>query len=327
MLKRADLIANQALREEKAVGCLVGLAVGDALGDLGRKDEYRKQYGIITELVGNSTSTDDTEFALLTARTLLDCGGNLTTEAVVSSWQTYILDSGGVQERGGQPLYGAVANLRRGILPPLSGRDNVGNYDDGAAMRIAPIGIVCAGQPDRAAAMAEIEAQISHYADGIWAAQAIAASVAVAMVTGSVEEIIGAGLQRIPADSWLGRAMARAMGVCEEAVTIERAWTRLHTDLWTPSHAASAEAIPQIYSIFRLTQGDFAKAMFWGGNFGRDADTIGAVLGALCGARHGLSVIPATWIEMVRRPTGVCLRFAANEDIVEVAKELAKLIT
>jgi ADP-ribosylglycohydrolase len=327
MLRRADLIACQSLREDKALGCLLGLAVGDALGDLGRKDEYRKQYGIITELIGNSGSTDDTEFALLTARTLLDCGGNLTTEAVVRSWQNYILDGGGVLERGGQPLYGAVANLRRGILPPLSGRDNVGNYDDGAAMRIAPIGIVCAGEPERAAVMAEIEAQISHYADGIWAAQAVAASVAVAMVEGSVAEIIEAGLRQIPSDSWLGRAMARAMAICDEAGSIERAWTRLHTELWTPSHSASAEAIPQIYSVFRLTGGDFGKAMFWGGNFGRDADTISAVLGALCGARQGLAVIPPTWIEVVRRPTGVCLKFAANEDIVEVARGLAKLIT
>jgi ADP-ribosylglycohydrolase len=121
--------------------------------------------------------------------------------------------------------------------------------------------------------------------------------------------------------------MARAMAICDEAGSIERAWTRLHTELWTPSHSASAEAIPQIYSVFRLTGGDFGKAMFWGGNFGRDADTISAVLGALCGARQGLAVIPPTWIEVVRRPTGVCLKFAANEDIVEVARGLAKLIT
>ncbi len=182
MITQTELIENQKLRQDCALGSLIGLAVGDALGDLGRNDEIRQRYGIVTNLFENSQSTDDTEFAVLTARTLIDCGGNLTTEAVVASWRKRILDQGGVVDRGGMPLYGAVANLQRGALPPLSGKDNVANYDDGAAMRIAPIGIICAGDPGRAAALAKIEAEISHYADGIWAAQAVAASIAVAMV-------------------------------------------------------------------------------------------------------------------------------------------------
>jgi len=326
MITRAELIAQRTLCQERALGSLVGLAVGDALGDLGRKDEYRKRYGIVTNLYDNAKSTDDTEFALLTARTLLDCGGNLTTDALLCSWRKRILDQGGVFDRGGQPLYGAVANLQRGIQPPLSGRDNVANYDDGAAMRIAPIGIVCAGEPQRAAALAEIEAQISHHADGIWAAQAVAASVAVAMVGASVDEIVQTGIAQIPEDSWLGRALARALRICDEERTIENAWERLHTELWTPSHSASPEAIPQIYALFRLTDGDFRRGMFWACNFGRDADTLGAVVGAMSGARNGIGVIPPTWVEAVRRPAGVCLKFAAHEDIVDLAQQLADLI-
>lgn len=326
MITRAELIRNRNLCEAKALGSLIGLAVGDALGDLGRKDEYRKRYGIITNLYEDAKSTDDTEFALLTARTLLDCHGNLTTDAVVRAWQHYIIANGGVFERGGMPQYGAVANLKRGMLPPLSGRDNVANYDVGAAMRVAPIGIVCAGDVKRAVDLAEIDAQISHSADGIWAAQAVAASIAVAMVDASVDEIVQTGIAQIPADSWLGRAMARAMKICDEERTIENAWERLHTELWTPSHSASAEAIPQIYALVRLTEGDFERGMFWACNFGRDADTLGAVVGAVSGALHGIGAIPQTWVEAVRRPAGVCLKFTAQEDLVDLAKQLADLI-
>lgn len=326
MITRERLINDKKLREDKAMGCLVGLAIGDALGDLGRSDPYRQRYGIVTNLYAGAKSTDDTEFALLTARTLIDNDGDLTPETQLASWKKYILDQGGVYERGGRPLYGAVENLKRGMVPPLSGQDNVANNDDGAAMRIAPIGIVCAGEPERAAAMAEIEAQISHDKDGIWAAQAVAAGVAVAMVDGSTDEIIRAGLNYIPDDSWLGRSMARAMAICDEAGTIENAWERLHTELWTPSHSVSPEAIPQIYALFRLTDGDFRRAMFWGGNFGRDADTIGAVLGALCGAKHGFRIIPDGWVDKVQQAAGVCLKFAAQENIPALAKELAALI-
>jgi len=326
MITREALIEDRELCRQKALGSLLGLAVGDALGDLGRSDAYRQRYGIVTSLYAGASSTDDTEFALLTARTLIDNDGELTTDILLQSWQKYILDQGGVFERGGRPLYGAVANLQRGVRPPLSGMDNVANNDDGAAMRIAPIGIICAGDPERAVALAEIEAQISHHADGVWAAQAVAASVAVAMVDGSSEQILEAGLRVIPTDSWLGRSMARTMQICDQEGCIENAWERLHTELWTPSHSTSAEAIPQIYAIFRLIDGDFRRGMFWGGNFGRDADTIGAVLGALSGARHGVSVIPADWIERAKRPQGVCLKFAAEEDISHVALQLAALI-
>lgn len=326
MITRAELANNRELCEDKALGCLIGLAVGDAFGDIGRNDAYRQRYGIITNLYADAKSTDDTEFAVLTARTLIDCQGDLTPEVLLGSWRKYILERGGVYERGGRPLYGAIENLKRGIKPPLSGVDNVANYDDGAAMRVAPIGVACAGDPERAAAMAEIEAQISHHADGIWAAQAVAASVAVAMVDGSTEEIIEAGLRTIPEDSWLGRAMQRANCICDQEGTIENAWERLHTELWTPSHSASPEAVPQIYAVFRLTDGDFRQGMFWGGNFGRDADTIGAVVGALSGAKLGARAIPRDWVTKVRRPAGVCLKFAAREDIPKVAMQLAKLI-
>jgi ADP-ribosylglycohydrolase len=299
--------------------------VGDAFGDLGRSDLYRQRYGIVTNLYAGAKSTDDTEFAVLTARTLLDCNGALTSAAVVRSWQTYILDQGGIYERAGKPQHGAVENLKRGMLPPISGKDNVGNLDDGAAMRIAPIGIVWAGDPDRAAAMAEIEARISHDADGVWAAQAVAASVAVALAGGTVDEVLRAGCDQIPGDSWLGRAMARALAICDRAGTMENAWEDLHNELWTPAHSISAEAIPQLYAVYRLVAGDLRQAMFWGGNFGRDADTICAVLGALCGASGGQRIIPQTWSDLVRRPSGVCLKFTANHDIVDLAIQLADL--
>lgn len=327
MLARQQLRRDQSLRERKAIGCLVGLAVGDALGDLGRDDAHRKRYGLATELYRNAKSTDDTEFALLTARTLIDCQGDLTTDAVVRAWQRYILDQGGVFERGGQPLYGAVANLQRGVLPPLSGRDNVAHYDDGAAMRIAPVGIVCAGDPQRAAQLATIDAEISHYADGIWAAQAIAAAVAVAMVDGTTEQILSAATNQIPEDSWLGRSLQRAMQICDAATQMEDAWEPLHSQLWTPSHSAAAEAIPQALAIVRMADNDFRRGLFWAANFGRDADTISAVVGALAGARHGSDVIPEQWVDVVRRPSGVCLRFAAQEDIPDLARRLANLIS
>lgn len=317
---------NRQTLLERARGCLIGLACGDAMGDLGRNDTYRRRYGIVTNIYSDARSTDDTEFALLVARILLDCGGRLDRQAVLDGWKKYILGQGGMFDRGGAPLYGAVENLRRGLLPPFSGEYNVANVDDGAAMRVAAIGIVNAGKPSRAAAEAEIDAQISHARDGIWAAQAVAASIATAMTGAPVDEIIASGTSYIPSGSWLGYCMDKALDYCARAERIEDIWEALHSELWTPSHSSAAEAIPQAYAVYKMTQGDLQSGMMWACNFGRDADTIGAVVGALIGARSGIGIFPENWIEQVRRPAGVCLRFAAQEDVLRLAGELVELI-
>ena len=324
--KQTFTVEQRAELVDRATGCLLGLAVGDAFGDLGRSPEHRQRYGMVTDMAEGARSTDDTEFAVLTAQTLIDCGGKLDSDAVLAAWEKYILGQGGMFDRGGKPLYGAVANLARGIHPPLSGQDNVQNDDDGAAMRIAPVGIVCPGQPERAASLAEIEAQISHSRDGIWAAQAVAASIAVAMDGGSVEEIINAGCQVIPPESWLGRAMSRAMRICDDSPDIITAYHPLHEQLWTPVHSMAAEAVPQAYAVFRLTRGEFRSGMIWAGNFGRDADTISALVGAMSGALHGSEVIPAEWADKVDQPAGVCLRFAAQKSMRSLAGQLIDLI-
>lgn len=113
---------------------------------------------------------------MLTARALLDTNGALTPDAAASIWRRYILDRGGAKKRAGRPLYGAIENLSRGMQPPLTGRYNIMNIDDGAAMRASPHGILWAGDPERAAASAAADACVSHDVDGIWAAQAIAAA-------------------------------------------------------------------------------------------------------------------------------------------------------
>lgn len=309
----------------RAMGCLLGLAVGDALGDAGRSEVLRNRYGIVTELFEGISGTDDTEFAILTARALLDCGGNLTPQSVVEAWKKYVFTHGGILDRAGKPLYGAQENLRRGKLPPLSGIDNVMNNDDGAAMRVAPLAIYSAGNPQKAAELAEIDAQISHAGDGVSAAKAIAASIAIALAKGSVDDIVEGGMAFIPSDSWLGRAMKHALSLCDKANTMEEVWVDLHNDFWTPVHSVSSEAIPQTYAIFKLTKGDFRKGLFWAANFGRDADTIAALVGALSGALHGVGVIPTEWQERVRYPKGVCLAFTSGEDLIELAKELVSL--
>lgn len=327
MITRSELAGNPAKAFDKAYGALSGLAIGDSLGDAARKPENRANYGITTDFnKGASWSTDDTEFALLTAKTLIGCGGNLTSDIVVKAW----LEDVAVQDefkRGGASEIEAANNLRKGIRPPLSGKYNAFHMSDGSAMRIGPVGIICAGDPERAATMAEIDASVSHYRDGIWGAQAVAVAVSMAMVDATMEEIFDAIMKVIPEESWFYHAMNRAFEIVDNANgSILDAWMPLHDELYTSSWATTAEALPSAFACLRMRSETFREGVVLAANFARDADTIGAVAGAILGAKYGVSSIPAHWVEKTRYPTGTCLQFTNGLDIKEMAGELAKLI-
>lgn len=309
---------------DRSVATMIALAIGDAAGDLGRDDAVRQKYGIVSKLLPEGKSTDDTEFTALSARALLDCEGEFTAQFVADTWRRLVLSDGGAKERGGTPLYGALHNLSMGMEPPLSGQDNTLNIDDGAAMRAAPFGIAAVGNPEEAARLAAIDASVSHDHDGIWAAQAIAASISMALAGADVDQVVEAGQKFIPEDSWLGRRMVQAMNLVDTIEDQYELYDRLHADLWAPRHSVSPEAIPQIYALYRMSKGNFRKGFILAANFGRDADTVTALVLALCAAGQGLSVIPEEWVEQVRRPAGVCLSFAKNEDMYDLGVQLSE---
>jgi hypothetical protein len=147
------------------------------------------------------------------------------------------------------------------------------------------------------------------------------------MTDASVDGIIATGRRYIPNDSWLGRWFDRAMQVVDDADgNLWKAWDPLHKELWATYRAANPEAVSEAYALFRLTQGDFQEGVIAAANFGRDADTLAALVGAWSGALHGAKAIPPKWIEQVRRPSGRCIAWTANLDIADVAKQLTDLI-
>ena len=327
MFTRDYLIKNKDVAIDRAIGSLSGLAIGDSFGDAARKPQNQTDYGITTDFnKGASWSTDDTEFALLTAETLIKCKGDLKVQDVVNAWLENVATQDELN-RGGASEMEACMNLRRGIMPPESGRFNAYSCSDGAAMRSGPIGIVCAGDPERAAHLAQIDASISHYADGIWGAQAVAAAVAMAMIDADMDEILNTVLKIVPEDSWFHHTLERAFNIVENAnYDVSLAWMPLHNELFSKYRAAVPEAVSQAFGVLKLSNKNFKSGVILAGNFGRDADTIGAIAGAVLGAKYGASAIPKAWIEKTQFPTGTCLAFTNGVDIIDKAKKLAELI-
>ena len=327
MLSRKELAQNRQLAVDKARGSLCGLAIGDSFGDAARKPDFQRDYGITSDFQkGASWSTDDTEFALMTALNLIQTDGSFTTEDVVKLWLENVATQDELR-RGGASEVEACNNLRRGLRPPLSGQFNAYYMSDGAAMRSGPIGIVCAGDPERAASLAGTDAAISHYRDGIWGAQAVAVAVSLAMVDAEMDEILDAVLATAPEGSWFRAGLERAFAIVDAAGgEIADAWMPLHDQLFSTHRSTVAEALPEVFGCLKLEHSSFKSGLILASNFGRDADTIGAVAGAVLGARYGAGSIPEHWLTKTRYPSGTCLAFTKGIDIFDYAEKLAELI-
>jgi len=316
----------------KATGCLLGLAIGDALGapvEGWSAEEIRNRHGWVDQfLTEHPVGTDDTEFAMLTARMLVKYGDFLTPNDVYNEWQNLI--KSGVMFGGGFSEAAAIRNLKQGMRPPLSGICNPEMWSDGTAMRVAPIGVYCAGDPEKAARFAAVDGAISHAGDGIYSAQAVAAAVAVAMTDSSIDDVIAAGMRYIPQDSWTYRKIQQAVQVGRACESVQEAAVMLHDQVSIHSYYwvdVGPEATALAFGALAAARGEYAQSVACAVNCGRDADTIAAIAGGIAGALNGMAAIPQDWVDRVGAVNGKCIGSLAGTDIRDIADELTAAIT
>lgn len=311
----------------KPYGCLIGLAIGDALGSATEgmsPSEIKAEYGKIDNFVSEDVSgTDDTEYAILTAKILIENDGKLNYQKVANGWLQYLGKEKDFR-RGGTSEIEAIRNLQSGIKPPKSGSIGSATWSDGAAMRIAPIGVYCAGNPKKAAKLAEIDASVSHTKDGIYCAQALASSISQAFVSDNVERIINMGLDYLPKDSDSHRLIQKILRAAQKYNNPISAINGLYK-LKTKCPWYAPEALGYAYAMFKLGKGNFKDSVLGAVNLGRDADTIAAMTGALCGAMNGIGDVPKKWVEKCRVVKGVCIKSFSGIDIKTIAEELEEL--
>lgn len=314
----------------RARGALLGVAIGDAMGAPveGRTAaEIHARYGTLTGFISDTAvGTDDTDFTLFNAYLLATHGVTITLAQVEAEWRDKLLASGRVYRPGGFSDVVSTRNLAAGIAAPLSGAFNHQMWSDGVAMAISPAGIVAAGNPGLAAQLAETLGSVSNGRDGIYAAQSVAAAIAVGMTGGTPDAMFAAALAAAPDDSWTGRALRRA---AETVAILPDDFTAALTQLsdalvvrWWWWADLVTEAVPLAFGVFLAARGDARRAIPAGVSLGRDADTIGAIVGSLCGVYGGDDALPPEWIAQTRVSAGKCIGFVAGSAITDVAARL-----
>src|SRR5882757_2610275 len=180
---------------DRAMGALIGGALGDALGmptQLLSPARIAELYGHVEDFVAPvadhpvskgllaGTITDDTEQALLLGRILVDSGDRFDH----ARWVNALLDwERDVKARGSYDLLGpstkrAIDAINDGVPPEEAGR---GGDTNGAAMRIAPVGIMMPLEPLAALAAKVAETCRATHNTSIAIASAAAVAAAVSL--------------------------------------------------------------------------------------------------------------------------------------------------
>lgn len=316
---------------DRARGAFMGLAIGDALGSPteGKTPaQIQQRWGRVTDfLTEQPAGTDDTEYALFSARLLLRHGFALTSASVAKAWRDEIISEKNEYKGAGFSEILTIANLKRGLQPPQSGQ-HLHSWSDGLAMRAAPYGIAAAGNAQLAAKLAEIDGVVSHAGEGIYAGKAVAAAVALAMIGADDDQILAAALQAVPEESWCGYAMRTGIAIA-----------RNHHEFWDVPQALydalvcryyhwtdlAPEAVGLAFGVIAAARGNFEQAVIGAVNAGRDTDTVAAICGAITGAKHGYSALPAHWSNRIQATRGACIKTVAGMDILSTAEALAAL--
>ncbi|MER8654490.1 ADP-ribosylglycohydrolase family protein [Mesorhizobium sp. M0847] len=299
---------------DRAMGALVGGALGDALGmptQLLSPARIAELYGHVEDFVAPfadhpvskglvaGTITDDTEQALLLGRILVESGDRFDH----ARWVNALLDwEREVKARGSYDLLGpstkrAIDAINDGVPAEEAGSRGDTN---GAAMRIAPVGIMMPLEPLDAfvAKVAETCRATHNTSIAIASAAAVAAAASHGVAGGdwraASDSAVAAARRGARLGHWVtGGDIAARIAWAQELVRGKtmRDAIGLITDL-VGTGVASQESVPAAFAVLEVAQGDPWQAAIISANLGGDTDTIGAIASGMAGACVGFSQLP-----------------------------------
>jgi ADP-ribosyl-[dinitrogen reductase] hydrolase len=283
------MLARMAGRRERAIGSILGLAVGDALG---APFEFRRRDQIPSPVPAfelpwlgypPGTWTDDTALARNLWRSLIARGGELDLDDVRRRHVAWL--AAGPPDVGNQT---ALALREPGPEPARSVFERRGpevSAGNGSVMYCAPLGVARARAPERLFDEAPALSRITHWDRRCQTACLAVTLAAAALVAGE------------PPDAAVIRAV--------EAVADREGGEELEYLVGEAGRSRPLDGPDQGFTLFTAGIGlqvageglGFEEGLRHIVSLGGDTDTNGAVAGALLGAAHGVEAIPAAWLD------------------------------
>jgi ADP-ribosyl-[dinitrogen reductase] hydrolase len=296
-----------ASKHHAITGCILGTAVGDAMGLACEGLSRRRQSRLFPRLdgyrllpFGKGMCSDDTEHTCMLAQSLIATAGSRSADDMQRrfssnfAWRLrfWVL---GMPAGIGFATLRAIFKLWIGFPPRYSGVYSAGN---GPAMRVAPIGVCYGDDPALMRALVRTATRITHTDP-----KAEHGALAVALAA----HLSASGADISPAD--YGRRLREALGgePGELLPLVERVVQSVARGESTADFAAGAgcahgisgyifHTVPAALHAWLSHQGDYRASVMTIIRLGGDTDTAAAIVGAIAGARVGRDGIPAQWL-------------------------------
>ncbi len=314
---------------KKVYGCLLGGAIGDALGgpvEHWTPEQIREKYGNLDCFVPYNrlpayhaqfgegdrigAYTDDTRLKHLFCQVIFGANGKPR--------------AGDLNHVLAHAYHHAPDELHEGFIEEyymkaIWGRDKLiysGEPTNGAIMANSPLGLITACRPEKAY---QLGFDLAYFTDGHakTAAAMLVTAVSEAMrpsatVDGVIEAARQAHIQfarRREGDKWhnlewrydpnltfLDKALVIARREMDVFAIREPLYELLE---WGHLFSDSVHTLVVALSMFVAAGGDLKQSIVGAVMYGRDKDSYASVVGALAGAFHGVTAVPAEWIQPV----------------------------
>jgi ADP-ribosyl-[dinitrogen reductase] hydrolase len=277
--------------QDRFRGCLLGLAVGDAIG-IAVEGYPRGSFKPLTDMVGGGPFgvkagqwSDDTSMALCLATSLVECGGFDPRDQIerYCLWaETGYLSSTGFCFDIGHTVASALRRFRQ-TGEPIAGSKDPMSAGNGCIMRLAPVPLFFFPDIDAAEHFAAESSKTTHGAEECIDACRLFARIIVRAVSGKPKDEValadGASFKGSPKiaaiarGDYLRKSESEIRGSGYVVESLEAAmWCFMNTET-------------------------FRDAVLKAANLGHDADTTAAVCGQVAGAYYGESGIPSDWLK------------------------------
>jgi ADP-ribosylglycohydrolase len=322
-------------------GCLIGGAIGDALGwpiEFNDYNDIVQKYGpngiqdLRLSSTGKAEITDDTQMTLFTAEGILRAetrgsrrGICHPPSVVFYAYQRWMLTQGyqriaeyewtydgwllGVKElyarrAPGNSCLSALTSRKHGTIEePINNSKGCGGV-----MRVAPIGLFY--RKDSAFEMAAEMAALTHgHPSGYLSAGSLADIIASIIDGEHIETAVEKAILKLKTQEQheeCTRILIKAIDLVKSDLTDIEAISQLGEG-WVGEEALAIS----VYCALKY-QGDFKTAIVAAVNHSGDSDSTGAITGNILGAYLGLSHIPEDWVKNVEM----------NDIIIQVEDDL-----
>ncbi|MBE0522092.1 MAG: ADP-ribosylglycohydrolase family protein [Candidatus Methanoperedenaceae archaeon] len=294
------MITHEILKS-KYLGCMLGAAIGDALGKqnegLKRHDILKRDYvtdygkspqGCPGEHLKPGEYTDDTEQMLLLAMSLVECNGFNSDYFAkrLARWGEDTMKDPLRKNLIGPSSSAAIKKLNSGAGWREAGSDIP---SCGSAMRVAPIGLFydALDEVEEKAALSSLPTHKSNAAIAGAVAVAVAVRCAVSGMdcNGIINEAsIRASKYDIDIGEKIGSSYMKRDSEPDDAFG------------WLGTSYLVNETVPSAFYCFSRHSGNPEKAITEAVNAGGDTDSIACITGALSGAVHGALALPDRWV-------------------------------